>query len=72
VIRYEIETSLPGVMLTAPGIAGVTVTRGRAARALVIVHVNTKDKTAFEKAVEGDLHVLGYSADPDGDMYVSA
>lgn len=65
-IRYEIETSLPGVMLTAPGIAAVTATRGRTAKSLVIVHVNARDKAAFEKAVEGDPHVLGYRADPDG------
>ena len=65
-IRYEIETSLPGVMLTAPGIAAVTATRGRTAKSLVIVHVNEASKKDFEKAIEGDPHVLGYRADPDG------
>jgi hypothetical protein len=64
-IRYEIECR-PAHVLDAPGIRKITATRGRTAKAIVIVHVEEKDSKNFEKAVEGDANVLGYHADRDG------
>ncbi len=64
-IRYEIECR-PGAVVEAPGIRRITATRGRAAKAIVIVHVDMKDRRDFEKAVEGDANVIGYRADRDG------
>ncbi len=64
-IRYEIESDLPGLIIDAPGIIGVCATRGRTEKALIIVYVEAKSKKDFEKAVEGNAHVLSYRADPD-------
>lgn len=65
-IRYEIETDLSGAVISAPGITGVCATRGRTDKAIVVVYVDDTHQEDFEKEVEGNRHVLGYSADPDG------
>ena len=65
-IRYDIETNLPGCIISAPGIVGVCATRGRTMRSIVIVYVDPKFKKDFEKAVESNEHVIAYHADSDG------
>ncbi len=64
-IRYEIECA-PGTIIRAPGIAAFVAHRGRANKAIAVVLVDEANKKDFEKAVEGDKHVLGYKADPGG------
>ncbi len=65
-IRYEIEC-VPGAIITAPGIAAFVASRGRTQKAVVIVLVTPNMQKDFEKAIEGDKHVVGYSSDPNGD-----
>ena len=62
--RYEIECR-PGAVIEAPGIRKVTATRGRTTKAIVIVHVDAVDRRLFEKAVEGNVNVIGYRANHD-------
>lgn len=64
-IRYEIECKA-GAVVCAPGIAAFVATRGRANKAVAIVLVDEAHKEDFEKEVEGNPHVTGYRADPDG------
>ncbi len=64
-VRYEVECA-PGAIVAAPGIMAFVATRGRTAKAVVVVLVDPDLREDFEKAVEGDKHVVGYSADPNG------
>ena len=65
-IRYEIESDLPGLIINAPGIIGVCASRGRSTKSSVVVFVDASQQKDFEKEVEGNAHVIGYRADPDG------
>jgi hypothetical protein len=60
-IRYEITTK-PGVILDAALVKRVVTAKPKQTPT-IIVYVAHDDQTAFEKYVEGNNQVLGYSAD---------
>lgn len=61
-MRYEIETSHPGVILESGLVTHVITTRA-IKRPTVIVFVDIANKKKFEKYIEGHTDVIGYRAD---------
>jgi hypothetical protein len=62
-IRYEITTKQPGVIIEAELIRKIASTR---LKAVAVVYVEKSDAAEFEKIIEGMSGVLKYNAYPPG------
>lgn len=62
-IRYEIETTKPGIFIDTALVTRVCSTHARKVPT-VIAFIDKKNQKAFEKYVEGHPDVVGYRSDP--------